>query len=146
MIARTPHPDRIDGCSKQRSSVMSNPKEVVERYIAAWNERDAAKRRALIAKTWTEDANYTDPHRSGNGHEGISAMIATVHERFNTAYQFRLKSDVDGYGDRVRFQWEAGGTKDAPLHFVGTDVGTISTDGRLKAVTGFVDEAPPPQK
>ena len=44
---------------------MNNPKEVVERYIAAWNERDAGRRRAMVAKAWTEDANYTDPHRSG---------------------------------------------------------------------------------
>lgn len=74
-------------------------------------------------------------------------MIATVQERFNDAYRFRLKDGLDAYGDRVRFQWEAGGTKDAPLHFVGTDFAVISADGRLKAVTGFVDEAPatPPQ-
>ena len=121
---------------------MNNAKETVERYIAAWNERDAGKRRALIAMAWTEDANYTDPHRNGNGHEGISTMIATVHERFNDAYRFRLKDGVDAYGDRVRFQWEAGGTKDAPLHFVGTDFGLLASDGRLKSVTGFVDEAP----
>jgi len=127
---------------------MSNAKEVVERYIAAWNERDAAKRRAIVAKAWTEDANYTDPHRSGDGHEGISAMIATVHERFDEAYKFRLKNGVDAHNDHVRFQWEAGGTKDAPLHFVGTDFGVISADGRLKSITGFVDEAPvtQPQK
>ena len=126
---------------------MINPKEAVERYLAAWNERDPSRRRAMVAKAWTEDANYTDPHRTGDGHEGISAMIATVHERFNDAYRFRLKDGVDGYGDRVRFQWEVGGTKDAPLHFVGTDFAVIANDGRLKTVTGFVDEAPaaPPQ-
>src|SRR5271167_173727 len=37
MITHTPHPDHIHGCHKQRSSVMNNAKEVVERYIAAWN-------------------------------------------------------------------------------------------------------------
>src|SRR5262245_61651594 len=89
--------------AEQRSRIMNNPKEAVERYLAAWNERDAGKRRAIVAKAWTEDANYTDPHRSGDGHEGICAMIATVHERFNDAYQFRLKDGVDAYGDRVRF-------------------------------------------
>jgi|HubBroStandDraft_1064217.scaffolds.fasta_scaffold749308_1 nuclear transport factor 2 (NTF2) superfamily protein len=127
---------------------MSNAKETVERYIAAWNERDAGKRRALIAMAWTEDANYTDPARTGDGHEGISKMIATVHEHFNDAYRFSLKDGVDAYSDRVRFQWEAGGTKDAPLHFVGTDFGVLASDGRLKAVTGFTDESPntPPRK
>jgi ketosteroid isomerase-like protein len=127
---------------------MSNAKETVERYIAAWNERDSDKRRALIARAWTEDANYTDPARTGDGHEGISKMIATVHEHFNDAYRFSLKDGIDAYGDRVRFQWEAGGTKDAPLHFVGTDFGILASDGRLKAVTGFTDESPntPPRK
>jgi hypothetical protein len=120
----------------------------VERYIAAWNERDDAKRRALIARTWTENANYTDPHRSGDGHDGISAMIATVHERFDEGYSFRLKNGVDAHNDRMRFQLEAGGTKDAPLHFVGTDFAIVAADGRLKSITGFVDEMPatPPQK
>ena len=125
---------------------MSNLNEVVDRYIAAWNERDAASRRALIAKTYTEDANYTDPHRTGDGHAGIDTMIAAVHARFEPAYRFRLKSTVDGYNDRVRFTWEAGGTSDAPLHFVGTDFVTVAGDGRIRTVTGFVDEAPPPAR
>jgi hypothetical protein len=126
----------------QRSREMSNAVELVDRYIAAWNERDSRKRRELIAKTYAEAANYTDPHRSGDGHSGIDTMIAVVQERFQ-GYSFRLKSDVDSYGGRVRFQWEAGGTKDAPLHFVGTDFGVIGTDGRFESISGFVDEMPP---
>jgi SnoaL-like domain len=120
---------------------MSNVNEMVERYIAAWNERDPRKRRELVARAYTEDANYTDPHRTGNGHDGISAMIAAVQEHF-AGYSFRLKSDVDAHNDRARFQWEAGGTPDAPLHFVGTDFALVASDGRLKSVTGFADEMP----
>ena len=121
---------------------MSNTNELVDRYIAAWNERDSRKRRELIAKTYTEAANYVDPHRSGDGHNGIDTMIADVQGRY-AGYSFRLKSDVDTYQGRVRFQWEAGGTPDAPLHFVGTDFGVISSDGRFESISGFVDEAPP---
>ena len=125
---------------------MNNPTELAERYVAAWNERDAARRKELIAKTWSEDGSYVDPHRSGAGHDQISAMMATVHEAFAPAYRFRLKSAVEAHNDRMRFQWEAGGTKDAPLHFVGTDFGVVGSDGRFKTVTGFTDEAPAPQK
>jgi SnoaL-like domain len=120
---------------------MSNTVELVSRYIAAWNEREPRKRRDLIAKTYTEAANYTDPHRQGDGHGGIDTMIAAVQERFE-GYSFRLKSDVDAYEGRVRFRWEAGGTDDAPLHFVGTDFGVIGTDGRFESISGFVDEMP----
>ena len=121
---------------------MSNANEVVERYLAAWNERDPGKRRTAVARAYTESANYTDPHRSGTGHDGISEMIATVQDRF-PGYAFRLKDNkVDAHNDCARFQWEAGGTKDAPLYFVGTDFIHIAADGRLQQVTGFVDVVP----
>src|SRR5438067_13685067 len=109
---------RRTGGEKQRSSEMDNVSELVSRYIAAWNERDPHRRREIIARTWSEDGSYLDPHREGLGHEKLDTMIAGVQERFAPAYQFRLKSAVDAYGDRVRFQWEAGGTADAPMHFV----------------------------
>ncbi len=121
---------------------MSNITEVIDNYIAAWNERDARKRKELIARTWTEDGSYFDPSRGGTGYEQLNAMIQTVHDAFNPHYRFRLASRVDHHGDRVRFQWEAGGTQDAPLHFVGTDFAVVGSDGRFKSVTGFVDEAP----
>jgi hypothetical protein len=76
---------------------MSNVNEVVNSYIAAWNERDPRARRELIAKTWTEDGSYIDPHRNGDSYDGISKMIAAVHEVFDLNYRFRLKSGVEAY-------------------------------------------------
>ena len=121
---------------------MSNPTELVERYLAAWNERDPARRRDLIAKTYSEDAAYIDPHREGVGHANLATMIQAVHDRFPAAYQFRLASDVEAHNGRLRFRWEAGGTADAPLHFGGTDFAVVAADGRLASVTGFTDFAP----
>lgn len=123
---------------------MSNVTQAIDNYLAAWNERDAKRRKEIIARTWSEDGSYIDPHRGGTGYDQLSAMIQTVHDAFPPAYRFRLASRVDEYGDRVRFQWEAGGTQDAPLHFVGTDFAVVDSDGRFKSVTGFVDEAPAP--
>jgi SnoaL-like domain len=120
---------------------MHNVTELIDLYIATWNETDAKRRRDLIAKTWTEDGSYVDAHRSGAGHGNISAMIQGVQEQL-PGYRLRLASAVDAHNDRVRFQWEAGGTAEAPLHFVGTDFGVIANDGRLRSITGFLDEAP----
>ena len=120
---------------------MSNVTELIDRYIAIWNETDAKRRRDLITKTWAEDASYVDAHRSGTGHENISAMIQGVQEQL-PRYRLRLASVVEAHNNRVRFQWEAGGTAEAPLHFVGTDFGFIADDGRLKSITGFLDQAP----
>jgi hypothetical protein len=121
---------------------MNDANTVAARYIAAWNERNADKRRALIAETYTDDATYVDPARNGKGHDGISNMIATVHAQFPAAYRFQLKGSVEAHHGCARFQWEAGGQPDAPLHFVGTDVIEIAADGRIRTVTGFTDVAP----
>jgi SnoaL-like protein len=126
----------------RRKEIMSNPTELAERYLAAWNERDARKRRDLIAKTYTESATYVDGHREGTGYDGLSQMIAAVHERFPETYRFRLASEVESHHDVMRFRWEAGGIPDAPLHFGGTDMCVIAKDGRLQSVTGFTDFAP----
>ena len=44
---------------------MSTPQALADHYIAAWNETDADARRALIARTWAEDATYVDPVMAG---------------------------------------------------------------------------------
>jgi hypothetical protein len=36
---------------------MDNLTQLIDRYIAMWNETDAERRRTLIAETWTENAS-----------------------------------------------------------------------------------------
>lgn len=112
---------------------------IARNYIAAWNETDATTRRALIARTFTEDAAYVDPMMAGDGHDGIEAMIAGVQAKF-PGFRFALDGDVDGYGDKIRFSW-ALGPDGAPDMVKGTDFGVVS-DGRLRRVTGFLDRVP----
>lgn len=56
--------------------------DLVDRYIAVWNETDAAKRQALIARTFTADTHFVDPVQEGSGRDAIDAMVAGVQERF----------------------------------------------------------------
>ena len=115
--------------------------EVVDRYIATWNETDPARRRELIERTWTEDGEYLDPLMAGEGQEGVDAMIEAVQARF-PGYRFRRTSEIDAHHDRVRFSWELGPDGDAALAG-GLDFGVIA-DGRLQSITGFLDFAPSP--
>jgi hypothetical protein len=120
---------------------MSNANELVVDYLAAWNERAAEKRYALVAKTWTDQGRYTDAHRRGSGHDGIDKMIRTAQEQFPN-YRVRLVSGIEAHNGHMRFSWAAGGAADAPLYLAGTDFAVIAEDGRLKEVIGFVDAAP----
>ena len=124
---------------------MSNVNEAVVRYISVWNERDAKRRRALVAETWTEDGSYVDAHRRGRGHDEIDAMLATAQAQF-PGYRVNLISGIEAHNDFARFSYAAGGTAEAPLYIGGTDFVTLAPDGRLRAVVGFVDAAPAPVK
>jgi len=127
----------------QRRNPLSNVNEVIVRYLKAWSERDAKRRRDLVAQTLTEDGTYMDRAREGRGHDGIDAMIAKVQAQF-PGYSLNLASGIEAHHDYVRFSWVGGGTAEAPLYFKGTDFAVIADDGRLKSVIGFVDAAPAP--
>ena len=115
--------------------------QLVDAYIAMWNETHAGRRRALIARTWVEGASYLDPVMQGEGRSGIDAMVAGVQQRF-PGHRFRRTSEVDAHHDRLRFCWELAPEGGAAL-VKGTDVGVIS-DGKLTAITGFFDQVPAP--
>lgn len=118
---------------------MTSPFDIAETYIAAWNETDAAVRRAMIADTWTADATYIDPLAAVAGHEGVDALIAGVQERFPD-FRFALIGQPDGHGEHVRFSWGLGPDgAEAPIK--GTDYVRVE-GGRLKMVTGFLDQVP----
>ena len=124
--------------------------QAVVNYIAIWNERDDKRRRALIARTWSEDCSYVGPSREGTGQDAIDAMIATAQQQSvlphpegqPPAWRMSLASGIDAHHDYVRFSWTAGGTADAPLFSKGTVFASRAADGKLKSVIGFTDAAP----
>ena len=119
---------------------MSNLTDLIDRYIAIWNETDGERRRALIARTWTETASYLDPHVSSQGQADIDAMIEAIQQRFPD-HRFRRAGDVDAHNNRVRFSWELA-PAGSPAVARGTDFGVVAADHRLETVTGFLDQVP----
>ena len=119
---------------------MNTHTDLIDRYFDTWNETDAARRRELIASTWSTNAAYLDPLLSGDGHDGIDAMIRAVHERF-PHHTFRRTTEVDGFANRLRFSWELTTPDGMPI-VKGSDFGVVDTAGRLQAVTGFLDATP----
>ena len=74
---------------------------------------------------------------SGEGVEGIDAMIAGAQEQY-PRHRFALVSGPDAHHDRVRFSWSLAGEGGATVA-VGHDFATIAPDGRMNAITGFLD-------
>ena len=105
-------------------------------YIAAWNETDPERRRALVGETFSEDARYVDPLMSGEGQDGIAEMIGAAQSQF-PGHRFELAYGPDAHNDVVRFAWTLHGA-DGPVAR-GVDFGTVAEDGRLRNVTGFLE-------
>jgi hypothetical protein len=112
---------------------------IARRYIALWNEPDAARRRQMLESGWTSDARYTDPLIQASGHAQISALVDAVHQRY-PGFRFALAGHADAHGDHVRFSWTLGPSGAADL-IQGTDFATLEA-GKLQSVIGFLDKVP----
>lgn len=111
---------------------------VVDDYIAVWNEADQGRRRELIARTFTEQATYVDPLMSGQGVDGLDAMVAAAQQQF-PGHRFELSFGPDAHNDVVRFTWTLVGVESGAADAVGVDFATVAPDGRLASVTGFLE-------
>lgn len=119
---------------------MGTATHIVDRYLAAWNEADERRRQDLIAEVFTEDALYVDPIVTSTGRAAIGAMIAGIQQRFD-GLRFTRLGNVDQHNDRIRFRWALSPAGSESV-VEGTDFGMLVTDGRLAAVTGFLDKVP----
>src|SRR3954451_605659 len=110
---------------------------ITDTYIAAWNEADPQRRRALVAETWTEDGSCLDPLMQGEGVDGIAGMIGAAQAQF-PGHRFELSFGPDATHDVVRVAWRlADGEGGAGAG--GPDFATVAEDGRFRAVTGFLE-------
>lgn len=114
--------------------------DIIERYLASWNETDPQLRRKLIDELWAEDGTYTDPLAEVSGREQIGAVIAAVQAQF-PGLTFTLQGTVDAHHRQARFSWGLGPAGAEPL-VVGFDVAVAGEDGRLTTVLGFLDKVP----
>lgn len=115
--------------------------DLIDHYIAMWNESDPMERRTLIAETFAPSATYLDPVAQAEGRESIDAMVAGVQARF-PGHRFRRTGKVDQHNDRLRFQWALAPGDGEPL-VIGTDFAVLGPDQRMQSVTGFFDLLPP---
>jgi hypothetical protein len=119
---------------------MTTTTELVDSYIDMWNETDAGRRRALIARIWTQDARYADPTLKSEGRAGIDAMVQGVQERF-PGFRFRRAGAIDEHNGSLRFVWELGPEGGAAV-VKGIDIGVLSPERQLQSITGFFDQVP----
>jgi hypothetical protein len=118
---------------------MADTDTLVDNYIAMWNETDPDQRRALVAETVSDDADYVDPLMEGSGIDGIATMIGTAQAQF-PGHRFTLVAGPEAHHDRVRFSWSLAADGSAPVA-IGVDFARLDGDGRMRSITGFLEPA-----
>lgn len=118
---------------------MSDLNDLVNDYLAIWNETDPAARRVKIDAVWTADCSYIDPMAEAHGRDQLDATIGAVQAQF-PGFVFTLGEGVDIHHEQARFTWELG-TEGAEAMVVGFDV-AVFENGRIRSVYGFLDKIP----
>jgi hypothetical protein len=119
---------------------MSALESVVENYVASWNETDPARRKSALAASCAGDASYRDPVMTSDGHAGLDAMLAGVQAKF-PGFVLKRISKIDSHNGAVRFAWSLGPAA-GPSVVEGVDFATLSADGKLASIVGFIDKMP----
>jgi hypothetical protein len=119
---------------------MTDITDIVDAYLAMWNEADPARRAELINQAWATDGRYVDPLLEARGHGELHAMVDGVQAQF-PGHRFRRLSGVDAHHDELRFAWELA-APDGTVTVGGIDVGRIGPDGRLEQISGFFGPLP----
>lgn len=113
---------------------------LIDSYIACWNQTDPEIRAKAVAELWTEDATYTDPLADVTGHTGIAAVIEGAQGMF-PGLVFTPGEVDDAHHHIARFTWHLGPEGGEPVA-VGFDVVELAPDGRIRKVLGFLDKVP----
>ncbi|AEH10794.1 MULTISPECIES: nuclear transport factor 2 family protein [Protofrankia] len=114
--------------------------DLLDHYLACWNETDADARRALIDRFWSADPSYVDPLTQVQGRDALAATIAAIQSQF-PGFVFSPVGPIDTHHNVARFTWGLGPEGAEPV-VVGFDVVVTDADGRIERVLGFLDRVP----
>ncbi len=102
-----------------------------------FSERDAVKRRSMIAKLWDAKGIFIDPEGRYVGHAAIHDAAQELQRKF-PGFAFSELADSDANSGVGRLHWGFGPPGEPP-QITGIDVLVASDDGRITAVYTFVD-------
>jgi hypothetical protein len=107
---------------------MLNAQALADRYVAAWNEPDAARRSSAIAALWAPDA--LGGHRSAGGYPALTKLSPAMPGRHDTVH-YRAAPTARLRGDVVTFRWEMllGGSETVLAS--GLEFLIVDDDGRI---------------
>jgi SnoaL-like domain len=115
--------------------------ELAARYVAVWNEPDAAARDAGVAGLWSADARAYTRANEYVGLDAITRRVAAAYEKFvaEQGSVFRLLGPAEAHHDGVRIRWEMTPVAGGDAMSGGVQFLLLDTDGRIRSDYQFID-------
>lgn len=114
------------------------PDAFVDRYVAVWNEPDAAARRRLIEELWVPDgANFTKSNE-WRGYSALEARVRGAHEKWvrDGGCLFRRRH-ADLHHGAALVVWEMAALSDGRVVSVGQEL-LLTGDERIREYYQFI--------
>ena len=137
---------------------MPTPSELVERYVAMWNEGDSDARSAAVRELWAQDGahvlqppremlgeaariGFINPVLEARGHLALEARVTRAYEEFvgSGEFRFRSRNDAVQIGDVIKFGWEMVPAAGGDIAAAGLEFVVMDTQGRIRCDYQFIE-------
>jgi hypothetical protein len=120
---------------------MTTIDELAARYVAVWNEPDAAVRDAAAAALWSADARAYTSANQYLGIDAITGRVAAAYEKFvaGQGHVFRTLGPAEAHHDGIRIRWEMAPAATADAVSGGVQFLLLDADGRIRSDYQFID-------
>jgi hypothetical protein len=137
---------------------MTTPTELVERYVAMWNDADPDARSAAVRELWAEDGahilqppeemlgeatriGFINPVLEARGHHALEARVTRAFEEFVALgeFRFRPRGDAVQVGDVITFGWEMVPAAGGDTAATGLEFLLLDAQGRIRRDYQFIE-------
>ena len=121
-----------------------NPHELAIRYVAVWNEPDAARRRASVEALWAPDGQHFVRTLAVRGHDELEQRVTGAYDKnvHQKGYRFRLAGEPQQLPGALLLHWDMVRPGHDALEAYGCDFMLLAPDGRLAVDYQFVLPTP----
>jgi uncharacterized protein YndB with AHSA1/START domain len=121
--------------SAATSALDAKTETLVDQYVSAWSETDAARRRAILEQVWDPSGVFEDSMGYAEGVDDLDDHIA-MSQAYASGMRLARAGTVTRSRGSIAYRWQITGPGDAVV-MAGINVAELSAEGKLRRVTGY---------